>query len=163
MEMTDISRWASSEIKTITCTQDVLGTKFDLKVREFVPVDGDALARKWKKNGVEKSFECPPYGVANMKEAAHVLGRFVDRSMGSAICFYVDETDRLLRDTYEMAYRQSKFAQVRIATTTGMGAKTNSEHSGRRSGSCWSQFCGYGRPRDSPVALIGSVEKRHWA
>ena len=113
MDMIDIATWANDDIKSILCTQDVLGTKFQLKVRQFSPVQGDSLARKWKKNGKEKSFECPPYAIASMKEAAQTLATFVDKTMGSAICFYIDETDKLMRDTFMMAYRQSKFAQVR--------------------------------------------------
>ncbi|KAH8891757.1 hypothetical protein GQ53DRAFT_647975 [Thozetella sp. PMI_491] len=112
MEMTEISTWASDQIKTISCTQDVMGTKFELKVRKFAPVAGDALARKWKRDGVERTYDCPPYAIASMKDAAKVMARFVDRTLSSSIFFYVDETDKLLRDTYTMAYRQSKIAEV---------------------------------------------------
>jgi hypothetical protein len=112
MEMVDILTWASEDVKTIRCTQDVFDTSFRLKVRKFVPIAGDSLARRWKRHGVARSFECPPYAIANMKEAGSVMSTFLARTLGSAICFYIDETDNLLRGTYEMAYRLSKLAQV---------------------------------------------------
>jgi hypothetical protein len=138
MEMTEISTWASDQIKTISCTQDVMGTKFELKVRRFTPVAGDALARKWKRDGVERTFDCPPYAIASMKEASRVLARFVDRTLSSSIFFYVDETDKLLRDTYMMAYRQSKIAEVwprPDAVAATCISLTKPRYSGRRSGS----------------------------
>ena len=112
MEMLDIDKWASSDIKTITVTQDVSGTSYDIKVREFVPVAGDAMARRWVNDSVEQFFECTPYGIADMREGASVLSDFVDRTMESSLCFYTDESDKLIRNTYSMAYRCSKLAEV---------------------------------------------------
>ena len=112
MEIVDIRNWASTEIKTISITQDVGATSYDVKVREFIPLEGDALARKWKTDGVEQSFVCAPYGIADMKEAGSTLSKFADQTLGTAISFYIDESDDLLRDTYRMAYRYSRFAEV---------------------------------------------------
>ncbi|KAF2183196.1 hypothetical protein K469DRAFT_584113 [Zopfia rhizophila CBS 207.26] len=111
MEVVDIRDWASKDIKTITITQDVGGTSYKLKVRRFKPIEGDSLERKWKTDGVEQSFKCAPYGIADMKEAGRTLAEFAERTLGTAISFYIDETDVLLRSTYSMAYRYSRFAE----------------------------------------------------
>lgn len=113
MEMIDIKDWRSSEIKIISITQDVGGMSYNLKTREFIPIEGDALERKWMTNGEQQSFKCAPYAIENMKEAGRTLNRFVDGHIGSSICYYIDETDTLLRDTYSMAYRYSIYAEVR--------------------------------------------------
>jgi hypothetical protein len=113
MEIVDIKNWRSSEIKEISITQDVFGAFYKLKVREFIPVEGDALERKWVINGEQQSFKCAPYAIANMKEAGVMLKNFVDRHIGPSICYYIDETDKLLRDTYLMAYRYAEFTEVR--------------------------------------------------
>jgi hypothetical protein len=119
MELVDIKTWESKQIKTISMTQDVAGTSYDLKVRRYIPVDGDALERKWKTNGREQSFKCAPYAIANMKEAGQTLGRFLDSTIEPSICFYIDETDKLLRNTYSMAYRYSVFAEVSFFCSPG--------------------------------------------
>jgi len=116
MEIVDIKNWRSSEIKTIGITQDVGGSSYNLKVREFIPLDGDALERKWKTNGVQQSFRCTPYAIADMKQAGRQLIRFADQHLEASICYYIDESDKLLRSTYAMAYRYSLYADVGVLT-----------------------------------------------
>jgi hypothetical protein len=116
MEIHNIKVWASGNIKTITITQDVAGTSYNLKVRRFVPVRGDSLSRRWKTDEEEQSFECAPYAISNMEEAGRTLEQFAEESLKSSICFYIDETDKLLRNTYTMAYRYSIYAEVGYAT-----------------------------------------------
>jgi len=111
MEISDIRDWDSTEIKTIAITQDVGGKSYNLKVRKFIPVEGDALERRWKTAGVEQTFKCAPYAIADMKEAGRTLSHFADRTLESTICHYIDETDTLLRSTYHMAYRYSMFVE----------------------------------------------------
>jgi len=112
MEMVDIKDWRSQDIRTITVTQDILGTTWQFKVREFIPIEGDSLERRWKTNGVQQTFQCAPYGIADMKEAGETLINFADATLGTSISYYIDETDKLLRNTYAMAYRYSQYAEV---------------------------------------------------
>lgn len=112
MEMVDIKDWRSPDIKTIRVTQDILGTSWDFKVREFIPVEGDSLERRWKTDGVQQTFPCAPYGIADVTEAGRTLVNFADKTLGTSICYYIDETDKLLRNTYLMAYRYSQYAEV---------------------------------------------------
>ncbi|KAF2102645.1 hypothetical protein NA57DRAFT_71633 [Rhizodiscina lignyota] len=111
MKIVDIREWASDEVKTITITQDVGSSYYNLRVRKFVPVQGDSLCRRWKHNNEERSFQCTPYAIANMREAGHSLLQFAEKTLCESICFYIDETDKLLRDTYAMAYRHSRWAK----------------------------------------------------
>jgi len=69
MEIVNIRDWKSAELRTIKITQDVKGRSYQVKVRQFEPKEGDALERKWKINGVEQSFRCAPYAIADMEEA----------------------------------------------------------------------------------------------
>ncbi|PMD12241.1 hypothetical protein NA56DRAFT_502127 [Hyaloscypha hepaticicola] len=111
MEISDIRDWDSTEIKTIAITQDVGGKFYSLEVRKFIPVEGDALERKWKASGVDQTFKCAPYAIADMTDAGRRLSHFADRTLESTICHYIDETNTLLRSTYHMAYRYSIFAK----------------------------------------------------
>jgi len=117
MEIKEITEWASSEIKTIRITQGFHCTPhelacYELEVREFKPVDGDVLEKVWDDKGVVKSHKIPPYGLVNMKKAACVLQKFVERCIGVYIKGIVGESDHLLWNTYVMAFRQSEEAQV---------------------------------------------------
>lgn len=110
--LTEIKGWESRTIKTITVTQDVCGAEYDFRVRRFAPLAGDALARRWKTRlGVEEKYECEPYGIASMQEAAVTLSAVVNGTLDQSICYYIDESDKLLRNTYLMAHRYSILAE----------------------------------------------------
>jgi hypothetical protein len=113
MEVIDITNWDNDDIKSIDVTQGVGNAHYTLQVRKFRPVEGDALCRKWKANGVEYSYECTSYAVADMKQAAKTLFEFAQSNLRTAIRFWVDEKDPLLRSTYNMAYNYSTSAEVR--------------------------------------------------
>jgi hypothetical protein len=112
MDVIDIKTWASEEIKTIRITQDVTGNSYDLQVRRFVPQLGDSMQRRWKSNGIDQSFECAPYGIADMKQAGKLLTEYADRTLESSIEFYISKDEPLLYKTYRMAYYHSQHAEV---------------------------------------------------
>jgi hypothetical protein len=112
MRIVEIKKWRSQEIKTIQITQDLGGASYELRVREFAPVEGDALARRWVTDGTPRSYECAPYAIANMKQAGMEYMQYIDKNIATAIESEIDETNKLLWNTYSMAYRYSEFAEV---------------------------------------------------
>ena len=112
MKIVEIDKWRSSEVKIIHVTQDVGNAWYQLKVREFVPVEGDVLERKWVTDGKQQSFECAPYAIANMEETGHDLIRFADNHLLTALCYYTGKDDGLLRNTYDMACQCTRSAEV---------------------------------------------------
>jgi hypothetical protein len=117
-DIVELDTWASNEVKTITVTQDVFGgATFRIQCREFIPVEGDSLARTWKKDGETVYYKRAPYAILNMKETAKEIRRFVARNVGTSISYYIlEKKDRLLSKTYAMAYsmvfRSNDFANV---------------------------------------------------
>lgn len=111
MEMVDITNWADDEIKTIDVTQEVGNNYYTLKVRKFVPLPDDALARRWVWDGQKYEYECAPYAVADMREAGKVLARFSDNTLPTAIPFWI-KGNTLLTKTYIMAWTYSRTAEV---------------------------------------------------
>ncbi|MCJ1399486.1 hypothetical protein MMC11_002688, partial [Xylographa trunciseda] len=68
-DLVEIDTWASPEVKTIMVTQDVLGgSAFKIKCRQFKPLEGDSLARTWKKDGSTVYYQRAPYAILSMKE-----------------------------------------------------------------------------------------------
>ncbi|KAK3349278.1 hypothetical protein B0T25DRAFT_569930 [Lasiosphaeria hispida] len=70
-----------------------------------------ASKAKWKFNGLKESYDCAPYGIADMNESGGMLEKFVDDTLLDAIRFYIDEKDTLLHNTYTMAYRYAQSAE----------------------------------------------------
>jgi hypothetical protein len=114
----DIKKWTSPEPKVIQLTQDCGGSAFEVEVKPFIPVDGDVLARTWVTNNVKKSYECAPYAIVNMSKTGMELCRFINNSIAAVIEAEIDETNKLLWDTYAMAYRYSEFAEVSSTFST---------------------------------------------
>lgn len=107
MDIVDIKQWASPEVRTILITQDVAGLAYQVRVREFVPIDGDSLKRSWKTKAVPNHYTCTNYAIEDMKTAGMVLQRFVDDSLEKFIDFYIDKSDWLLYRTFRMALKNS--------------------------------------------------------
>lgn len=112
MKVEDITDWESPEVKTIEVTPDKGGSIFRLKVREFIPVEGDTLYRKWVSKGVKKTYDCPPYAIEDMRQAGIDLQRTIDENVASIVESEIDDTDTLFWNTYSMAFRYSHFAEV---------------------------------------------------
>lgn len=115
--MDDIKTWQSSGTKWITLTQDVGGmeaTTYPLRVRQFVYIEGDAHHRSWNVRGREIAHWCSPYAIANMTDAGVTIKGFVGDTNNIArfIEHYIGNSDKLLQQTYKMAYDQSFQAKV---------------------------------------------------
>ena len=114
MKVVDLKVWHSPEIKTISVTQDVGGTTFELEVRRFDPTPTDVLHRKWNANGNPIEHPCSPYAIANMHEGGEILKRHVADSLEAAVNHYINSTDALLSTTYTAALEYSKKSDVSL-------------------------------------------------
>jgi len=112
MRIVEIQDWATSEVKTVELTQDVGNAVYKIHVRQFVPVEGDSLERKWKTNGDQLSYKCSPYAIFNMEETGRKLTEFVEDQMKTSIEYFIGESDELLRCTYAMAFEHSEKAEA---------------------------------------------------
>lgn len=125
MKVVEIDEWRSSEIKTVTLTQDVGDATYELQVREFVPVEGDSLFRAWRTKGVEKKHAVTNYAISNMAQTGLLFAAFAEKNIGAFIKFYIDRNDTLMWNTYCMAYKYSFTVEVSFSMFRSI-AKTNS-------------------------------------
>jgi hypothetical protein len=112
-KMTNITAWASPEVKTIYVTQDYGGSAIAFAVREFIPLEGDMLHRQWADGGVVKKVPIPNYAVVDMGAA---LQAHKDHIVSDGPKYFISalkKDDKLVWDTYSMAIHYSKAAQVR--------------------------------------------------
>ena len=100
MEIVNITGWASTEVKTIYVTQDVAGLSYPLRVRLFIPQEGDSLRRTWNTRGTQMYYPWKNYAIEDMKQTGHDMVKFVDSSIAGFIDYYIDKSDPLLHKTY---------------------------------------------------------------
>lgn len=77
-------------------------------------MEGDRLQKDWVHNGIRKFRILPPYAIADIKAATKEIENFVDNNAASYIEDDLDESDRLIWNTFSMAFRCTHFAQVRL-------------------------------------------------
>jgi hypothetical protein len=110
--MVDISEWASDEVHSIHLSQIFLEAPYEIKVREFVPMEGDRLDKVWQDGAVTRRMRIPSYAIANMREAAQAYHALVENNIATYIRGVVGQLDGLIPKTYYQAYRHLHDASV---------------------------------------------------
>jgi hypothetical protein len=122
MELRDITEWASSEEpRTITVSQIFLDARYNVRVRKFIPVEGDMLEEKWHDNAEERKFAIPPYAIVNMEEAADSIRQMVVECQHLYLYSILkpgqqDSGGDFLWDTYFFAFRYADQIKVRCSS-----------------------------------------------
>ena len=101
--MTEITEWATPDLKTIQISLDLCPEPFVVVVRQFVPMEGDILQRKWTDGKTRKFKDVPPYAIQNMEETALRLSRWIKDNLDAAIGHLLSEKEPILRETYSVA------------------------------------------------------------
>jgi hypothetical protein len=112
MEMSDISTWSDSEVRTIEITQDFSPNPLALRVRKFTPVEGDMLSRSWVHGSIKKSVMLPPYAIESLKEAERSYKQYIDKEGTQFFLSTLDRDDKLIWGTYDMAINASNHSMV---------------------------------------------------
>ncbi|KAK1751523.1 cutinase transcription factor 1 beta [Echria macrotheca] len=103
MKLKDISKWASSEVRTITVLSDVSPVPFDLQVRRFVPIPQDSLHRAWMDGKTKKFIETTPYAIHDMKSAMASMRRYITQNTFNCMDHFLKGSDELVRMTFNYA------------------------------------------------------------
>lgn len=101
----DISQWASMEVKTVSVTEGYTNRPVRLRVRQFVPQEGDKLDRTWMFNGVQRSVRIPAYAILNTDEAQTAYEEHLNTAMEECCRSVVFSKHRLIQMTYAAALR----------------------------------------------------------
>ena len=104
----DIANWASSEIRKVRVTEGYTHVPVELRVRRFVPQDGDALTRSWVYEGVKKSVDIPPYALVNLDEAKETYDQYINTGIDDCCKSLLSHKDDILRSTYQLAIKHSR-------------------------------------------------------
>ncbi|RFU74074.1 hypothetical protein TARUN_8174 [Trichoderma arundinaceum] len=99
-----IQQWASSEVKVIYISVYFSDRYLPLKVRQFVPQDGDKLERTWDYQGIKKSVEIPPYALIDLEAGKSAYTKYIRDSMTDIFRNMLGDSDNLLYKTYLQAW-----------------------------------------------------------
>lgn len=100
----DIGPWASSDIKVICVSDGLTGRPVELRVRQFVPQEGDRLERSWMSNGMKKTVKIPPYAIVDLDGARTAYDGYIKGGLVECCKRVLGPQDDLLWKTYAMAF-----------------------------------------------------------
>ncbi|KIH86666.1 hypothetical protein SPBR_08426 [Sporothrix brasiliensis 5110] len=103
----DVGHWASSEVRILRISEGYTNEFVELRVRKFVPQDGDSLERSWvTPTGETRSVQIPPYAVIEPEAIAPQYSSYIKRGL-VACCSKVlaDHKDSVLWPTYWIAVK----------------------------------------------------------
>jgi hypothetical protein len=103
-----IQVWSSPEVKVIRVSEGYSKQVLELKVRQFVPQEGDKLERTWDDNGTKRSVMIPPYALMNMDEVKVAYERYIRDSMIDAMPKFIGPPGELISMTYRYAWQMCK-------------------------------------------------------
>ncbi|OAA68489.1 hypothetical protein SPI_00684 [Niveomyces insectorum RCEF 264] len=106
----DVGQWASSEVRTIRITEGYTNDYVELRVRRFVPQDGDRLDRSWvTPSGEMRSVTIPPYAIIEPESIGPHYNAYIKKGL-VACCNHVlgDHKGTLIWPTYWTAINLSR-------------------------------------------------------
>lgn len=108
----NISNWASDEIKIIHVSEGYTRRPVELRVRRFIPQEGDKLERSWVVNGVRRSVSIPPYAIVDLEAARKAYSEHIDRGITECLEAIVKSRRSLLWKTYDLAWQMAQDEKV---------------------------------------------------
>lgn len=105
----NIASWASTEEKWIRLSEGLTPTSVELRVRQFIPQEGDRLERSWVHEGSHRSAPIPPYAIIDLTEAQQAYSQYIKKAVSGmftdVLNAVVGEQRGPLWRTYHMAWR----------------------------------------------------------
>ncbi|KAK7907869.1 hypothetical protein PG985_015172 [Apiospora marii] len=101
----DISNWASFETRNVGVTEGYTHQPVVLRVRQFVPQEGDSLERTWVYDGVRRSVRIPAFAIVNLEEARNAYEDHLTRSVKDFCRSVVSSKHKLIWGTYAAALK----------------------------------------------------------
>lgn len=96
-----VQKWMSSDIRIVQVSDGCSDRTLRVRVRKFVPEDGDKLTRTWYYNGEVKSVSIPPYALIDFEDTKRAYTAHIHDSMNQAFPKILGHPSNLLYRTYQ--------------------------------------------------------------
>lgn len=101
----DISNWASGEDRTVSVTEGYGTRPIKLRVRQFIPQEGDKLERTWVYQGAKRSVRIPSYAIVSLDEAKAIYTTFINEELTECCRQVMEGKHKLIGGTYGFAMK----------------------------------------------------------
>ncbi|KAI2628897.1 hypothetical protein GGS21DRAFT_228149 [Xylaria nigripes] len=108
----DISHWASADTRKVKVTEGYTQHPVELRVRQFVPQEGDSLERSWVYNGIRKRVAIPAFAIINLEEAKGAYSSYISRNLPECCRNVLSGKDKLLAATYCVTLRAARHPET---------------------------------------------------
>jgi hypothetical protein len=112
MKLTDITKWADSEARTISVLSDVCSVPCNLKVCRFVPTPHDSMYIGWMDGRVKKFKETIPFRIVNMSNTINDMKEYIDTHVFEAMEIIPKDADPVIKETYSFARKHMERHRV---------------------------------------------------
>ena len=114
-KVVDVVGYPDKKIRMVQVALDICSAPLTLKVRRFIPMEGDVLTRTYMNNGVETHEKLEPFCLANIEETAEEFKKYIrDRSM-NGLKIASGSCDDLVRLTYSKIAERCQALPVRFS------------------------------------------------
>lgn len=125
MQVVNVDQWEDNGSKWVRVGHVAMDKSYPLRVRRFVPLDGDELDEKWVVQGVEKRHALAPYAIADMREAVVMFKQFIIENVLSYITAFINTDDPLYVQTYKLAYTMAYSPEYKEGPKAIVSSTTN--------------------------------------
>ncbi len=88
-------------------TEGYTNQPIELRVRQFVPQEGDSLTRTWVYEGEKKAVNIPPYAIVNLEEAKVAYDDYLKRNVFECCQALLSQKEKILLGTYLAAMKHA--------------------------------------------------------
>lgn len=103
-----IQEWATAETRTIHVSEGFSDQVLELRVRKFIPQEGDKLERSWYHNGDKKTVAIPPFALVDLEDGKESYMKHIQNSMNQAFGTILGRDAGLLYKTYYQTVEHCK-------------------------------------------------------
>jgi hypothetical protein len=113
-KMVDVGDWADpnpDSIRTIHIAQGLFHIPFMVRVRKFIPREGDVLYRRWSETGKQ---DLEPYCLADIHQTARRFSSYLATTAFEGLRDAAKKSCSLVSKTYDMAIKHAYVLEVRF-------------------------------------------------
>ncbi|EGY21724.1 uncharacterized protein VDAG_03164 [Verticillium dahliae VdLs.17] len=108
----NIASWDSPDERKIQISEGLSNSPVELRVKRFIPQQGDKLDRSWcAKDGIKHSVTIPPYAIVDLDEAQRAYTMYIKNCIRNSFVLVLDRVlgaeRNLLWGTYYLAWKLS--------------------------------------------------------
>ncbi|GAB1314809.1 Zn(2)-C6 fungal-type domain-containing protein [Madurella fahalii] len=98
----DVADYPDDRVYDILIDQGLCANPVRLRVRRFVPREGDVLCRRYVDNGVPKEQYIPPFCLADSEKTARQFKEYIYRNALAGLAEAVKTSDDIVKDIFAM-------------------------------------------------------------